>query len=234
MRSLFFIQMFTLSMILMSYSCGSGGGSGSSSNQGTTSSGEKAGFSQGFSEAAKNGAFAIASKADLWACEEKTYRQLVYVEEEATFYTCSPDQKDWIVISIKGDNGAKGDQGVAGANGAKGAKGDQGDPASNLIQTVYRCAVDEMNYALVTAYKGGKFSINAKISERVENGGGQECSSLSKTCRIKLSTFTPAEYYDWTFLDASSTLQTHYVKGCGSPSTCYDITTNLSCDKISL
>lgn len=227
MKSLNFTQVFTLSLLLISCGSGSGGSGSSKEDSGTTNA--NAGFSQGFSEASRNGAFAIASRSDLWPCDDKAYRQLVYIEEEATFYTCSPDQRDWIVISIKGekgDTGAKGDQGVAGSIGAK---GDQGDPASNLVQKIYRCAVDDMNFATVMSYKGGKFSINARVTE--VNG---ECSSFSKSCRIKLSSSTPAEYYDWTFNDANSTLQTHYVKGCGSPSTCYDITTNLSCEKISL
>lgn len=95
-------------------------------------------------------------------------------------------------------------------------------------------AVDDSNLAVVTKYKDQTFMIDAKISRSVSSGGAQTCNKFGTSCRIPLSSASPAEYYDWVFNEGSQSIQTRFVQGCGDPSTCYDITSTVSCEKKSI
>lgn len=197
--------------------------------------------------------YSVAEKSDLWECKKQFHRQLVYVEDSAAFFTCSPSQNAWVTVSIEGSkgidgldgkDGAAGAIGLPGSKGEKGEKGDKGDAgtagkdgaaAANLVQAVWNCSIDASNTtATVTKFKGEKFSIDVRYGISVGAGGAPHCSRIGKYCRIKLSGSTPAEYYDWTFNSNTEKIETHFYKGCSDVMTCYDLRDEVSCEKVSI
>lgn len=63
-----------------------------------------------------NNSYYLKTKAEMWPCTDKYYRQLVYVAEETTFYHC--DKNEWMSVDLRGDKGEKGDKGDKGEAGA--------------------------------------------------------------------------------------------------------------------
>lgn len=68
---------------------------------------------------------ALASAADLPACDEDASGQLVYLRKERQFLAC--EAGEWLPIDISGQAGKAGENGQSGGQGAKGDKGDKGD-----------------------------------------------------------------------------------------------------------
>ena len=83
----------------------------------------------------------VTSQGNLPLCETAKEGQLVYVNDDKSFYTCS--KLAWIKVEIKGDKGDPGSQGVAGTAGkdgvvgAVGAKGTDGQ--TNKIASSIDC-----------------------------------------------------------------------------------------------
>ena len=133
----------------------------------------------------------VAAKADLWECDEKSLRQLVYIEEEATFYTCSTSN-EWKVISLKGEKGEVGDNGT---NGQDGTNGTNGNDAQNPISAIYNCGIAYdgsgvgLDYATVIVYKNSVIWIEAfffaSISFRHES-----CSTFANGNSVSCKTFS--------------------------------------------
>lgn len=72
-------------------------------------------------DAPAGSSFYLKTKADLWPCTDKIDKQLIYVADEAVFYTCQ--KNDWTEVEIKGKDGEKGAQGDKGDTGVAGAAG---------------------------------------------------------------------------------------------------------------
>lgn len=171
------------------------------------------------SETMRMPSYYIATKAELWGCNETTFRQLVYVEEEKVFYTCAAT-KEWKEVILKGDSGDKGDAGIngsvgskgdkgdAGVAGGKGDKGDKGDAAPNQIVAIYQCNIPEgpgYQYSTVTVFKDNQ------IWNQTNFGSYGMCSSVSigqSSCRINVSTNQQGqpEYIESTFNVSAKTM----------------------------
>jgi hypothetical protein len=59
-------------------------------------------------------AVSLTSVKDLPECSAKNSKQLAYVKEDSSFYSCEPTGWSVLTIAVKGEAGAKGDPGPAG------------------------------------------------------------------------------------------------------------------------
>lgn len=81
-----------------------------------------------------NSSFYLKTRADLWDCTEKLARQLIYVEEESTFYHC--EKGDWVSVEIRGAKGDKGEKGDPGVNGDAAVTPKSSSKTDGVVTTV--------------------------------------------------------------------------------------------------
>lgn len=179
-------------IMLILGACGQSGGSSSEGQNGGSSSSSK---SSGETFTTDGGSFYVTAKSDLKTCNDSVHRQLVYVEEEAKFYTCSSSKNEWVEVVIKGEKGDKGSDGTNGTNGTNGATGAKGDSASNQLVSLFTCGSYGdgsgvgVDHATATVYKNGyvllegffysSTSFRLETCGKLDNGNSISCNTTS-------------------------------------------------------